>query len=58
MGTLGHLLDLGQQFTHGLSSVCIPHIWGVWVMAYRYGIRPKPICHFSFDFISDSGMCT
>ena len=42
MGKLGYLLDLGQFFTHGLSSVSIPHIWGVWVMAYPYGIVPNP----------------
>ena len=32
MGMLDHLLDLGQYFTHRLSSVSICHISGVWVM--------------------------
>ena len=42
MGKLGHLLDLGQYFTQGLSSLSFPHIWGVWVMAYSSGIGPNP----------------
>ena len=42
MGKLGHLLDLGQFFTHGLSSVFVQHIRGVWVMAYPYGIGLNP----------------
>ena len=42
MGKLGHLPDLGQYFTHGLSSVSNPHILGAWVMAYPYGIGPNP----------------
>ena len=56
MGKLGHLLDLGQFFTHGLSSVYNCDISGVWVMAYSYGIGPNP-CHLNFDFNSYSGMC-
>ena len=50
MGKLGHLLDLSQYFTHGLSSVSISHISGIWVMAYPYEIGPKIICHLNLDF--------
>ena len=42
MGYLGSLLDFGTFFTHGLSSVSITHISGVWGMAYPYRIRPNP----------------
>ena len=42
MGKLGHLLESRHYFTHGLPSVSIPPIRGVWVMTYPYGIRPNP----------------
>ena len=42
MENLRHLLDSGQYFTHGLSSVSIPDMSAVWVMAYPYGIKTDP----------------
>ena len=57
MGKLGHLLNSGQYFAHGLSSVSIPHYLG----SFGYGLLlwdwTKPMCYLNCDFSSDSGMC-
>ena len=56
MGKLGHLLDLCQYFTHGVSSVSN----SIHSRSLRYGPllwnQTKPICHVNSDFKSESGM--
>ena len=56
MEKIGHLLDLGQYVTHGLSSVSIFNIFeefGLWPTLIG---SDQHICRLNLDFKSDSGM--